>query len=122
MAQHLLLLLVVPPLLLLGLPAGIVARVLARPAAGRAARLATNPLVAWLAFNGIMWVWHLPVLYEATLRDDAIHIGEHLLFLIAATAFWWPVVAPDPAGPGLPAWGRSSTSSPRWWRAASWGS
>jgi cytochrome c oxidase assembly factor CtaG len=41
-----------------------------------------------------MWLWHWPPLYNIALRYKAIHIAEHLMFLISAAIFWWPVLNP----------------------------
>jgi putative membrane protein len=84
MLQHLLLAMVVPPLVLLGVPAGWRA----------AGRLHVTPLAANILFNLVLAVWHLPFLYEATLRNELIHVLEHLTFLAAGLLFWWPIVVP----------------------------
>lgn len=91
MLQHLLLLLIVPPLLLLGLPGDLVQRGLRYKPITFSARILTLPIVAWLIGIGAMWLWHLPALYEATLSQQWIHIFEHLCFLAAAVIFWWPI-------------------------------
>ena len=41
-----------------------------------------------------MWLWHWPPLYNAALSHEGIHIAEHLMFLVTATIFWWPVLSP----------------------------
>lgn len=94
MLQHLLLVLAVPPLLLLGLPPYVVAHVLHYRAADRCERVLGRPLVAWLVGMATLWIWHLPALYEAALRNGGIHVVQHLAFLTSATVFWWPVLAP----------------------------
>ena len=95
MLQHLLLILVIPPLLLVGLP-----RLPSAPA-GRAGdwlscagRLRPSPVAAWFVGIGTMWVWHLPALYNATLANEDIHVVEHLSFLATSVIFWWPVLGP----------------------------
>ena len=94
MLQHLLLLLIVPPLLLLGLPAEAVERLLARPPLAALERALRRPLLAWSIGLGAMWLWHLPALYNAALLRDDVHILEHLGFLASAAIFWWPICAP----------------------------
>ena len=42
----------------------------------------------------VLWIWHWPALYDATLADENVHIFEHLCFLVTATIFWWPIFAP----------------------------
>jgi putative membrane protein len=104
MVQHVLLMMVAPPLLLLGkpwprlirpLPRGLrlpVARqVLAGEtlAPGRAgSRWLASPLPAFVLFNGTLLVWHLPALYDLTLRSQPVHDLEHALFFGTATLFW----------------------------------
>ncbi len=104
MLQHLLLCFAAPPLWILGLPSGWVSGVLAHPPFRRAERALGRPAVAWALGIGTLWIWHLPVLYNLTLASEAIHIGEHLTFIVTGTIFWWPVLAPDPlrrlTGPG----------------------
>jgi len=83
MLQHILITMVGPPLLLAGAPdmAWLV-------------RLRINPWAAVFVFNIVLMVWHLPLLYDATLRDPSLHLIEHLMFMATAFAFWWPVVGP----------------------------
>jgi cytochrome c oxidase assembly factor CtaG len=94
MLQHLLLILIVPPLLLLGIPASLVNRALTWAPLGRVERVLRRPLVAGLIGNAVIWIWHLPILYNAALGHEVFHIVEHLCFLLAAFIFWWPVLAP----------------------------
>lgn len=56
----------------------------------------TFPVVGWVAFAGTMWGSHFSTLYNLALLDDGVHALEHLLYLAAATLFWWPVLSPDP--------------------------
>ncbi len=94
MLQHLLLVLVVPPLLLLAIPPAFYERALSIPSLRRIARVLTHPAVAWVLGVGTIWVWHLPVLYDGTLTNNALHIFEHLCFLVSATIFWAPTLVP----------------------------
>jgi cytochrome c oxidase assembly factor CtaG len=92
MLQHLLLVLVVPPLLLGGLPPSLVDALLTYPRIARLEHILGNPLLAWPAAMGTLWIWHLPTLYNTALLYPGIHILQHLTFLITATMFWWPVI------------------------------
>jgi putative membrane protein len=105
MVQHLLITLIVPPLLLVGTP-GWLLRPLLRPRyALPIGRALTNPVFAFLVFNMTFAAWHVPALYELTLENEAVHILEHLMFLVTATLTWWPIFGqldelprlPDPA-------------------------
>jgi len=96
MLQHLILLLAVPILLLLGLSRRFVDWILRSPFNRATERALGNPIVAWTLGMSALWVWHLPVLYNAALADENIHIVEHLCFLVSATIFWWPIFTPEP--------------------------
>jgi putative membrane protein len=101
MAQHLLLTLVFPPLLLYGTPAHVV-RPLLRPrwvlAVGR---VVTRPLAAASLFTAPIVLWHVPALYEAALRNHDLHIVQHLVFLTTAVIMWWPILSPVPELPRI---------------------
>ena len=94
MIQHLLLVLVAAPLLLLGIPRTLAARLLERPWLAWLEGKLSRPPVAWLLGIGTLWIWHLPVLYNATLASENIHITEHLSFIVTGVIFWWPVLCP----------------------------
>ncbi len=80
MLQHVLLGFVAPPLLLLGVSPEMAGRLLRIPGL----RLATEPVPAQLIAGVVMVVWHLPALYDATLRNEELHILEHVMFIGAA--------------------------------------
>ena len=96
MLEHLLLLVAVPPLLLLGLTEAAARRLLAHRSMAAIERVLNRPVLAWLLAVTTLYAWHLPVLYNAALADERIHIAQHLSFLVTATIFWWPVLAPLP--------------------------
>jgi putative membrane protein len=97
MAQHLLLTLVFPPLLILGLPGWLV-EPLVRPTPVRlVARVLTQPVVAAAVFTATIAVWHLAPYYDLMMRDHDVHIVTHLMFMVTATLMWWPVLNPVPA-------------------------
>ncbi len=109
MIQHLLLIMVAAPLLLLGnpLPACLwglprrarraVGRLLTRSAPFRKGLWAVTLMpVAWLLFVVTLWLWHLPAAYQAALRDDFIHDLEHVTLFGTAVFFWWPIIEPAP--------------------------
>lgn len=95
MVQHLLLILVAPPLCLVGMPDWLVDRALAGRFLRTIAYQVTRPLPAFILFNGLFLVWHLPAFYDAALANENIHILEHLCFLLAAVIGWWPVLGPS---------------------------
>lgn len=94
MLQHILFILVIPPLLILGIPPQFARKLLKVPGILNTERMLSIPLIAWTLGVGTMWVWHWPPLYNAALNHEMIHIAEHLIFLVTATIFWWPVISP----------------------------
>lgn len=86
MLQHMVLMQVVPPLLVLGAVV-TVAPLWPRPV--RALwRIATRPFIAFALHSAVLWVWHAPALYQAALRSDVLHTLEHLSFLVTGLMFW----------------------------------
>jgi len=92
--QHFLLALIVPPLWLLGLPRPFAEAWLRRPSLRRTEHTLSQPLLAWSLGVGAMLLWHVPALFNAALASDALHILQHLSFLITGTIFWWPILGP----------------------------
>ncbi len=104
MLQHELLMVIAAPLLVLGrplvpflwgMPEGM------RRAIGRAAkagivqgpwRALTRPFAAWWIHAIALWAWHIPALFDATLRSDLVHTAQHLSFLGSALLFWWSLL------------------------------
>jgi cytochrome c oxidase assembly factor CtaG len=101
MAQHLLLTLVAPPLLLMGTPGWTLRPILRYRIVTKVARVLTTPLVSFIVFNAVFLTWHLPALYEATLQNESVHILEHLLFMATGVLNWWPILSPLPELPRL---------------------
>ena len=101
MVQHLLLTMLAAPLLLIGLPGWVLEPLPRVPVAGVVARVLTRPIVAFMIANLVFVVWHVPVLYNAALRSEPVHVLEHQLFLGTALLAWWPIVGPVAAWPRL---------------------
>jgi len=92
--QHFLLALLIPPLLLLGTPPWLAKAALKRPQLNKLERAFGQPPVSWLLGVGTMLAWHLPPLFNAALANDALHVFQHLSFLVTGTIFWWPILGP----------------------------
>jgi cytochrome c oxidase assembly factor CtaG len=109
MAQHLVLLVVAPPLLLLGRPIPVLLLGVPHPLARGVARVhhrtpwlrvligaVVSPVGSWLLLTADLIFWHLPPLYQATLSNQGLHVFEHVTFLIVALLSWWVIVEPLP--------------------------
>jgi len=117
MLQHMLLMMVAPPLLLLGAPLIPLVRGLPvfarREFAGpflnwrlaqRVGAALTNLWVALILMGVAMFAWHTPRLYELALASSSWHEFEHACFFFASLIFWWPVVQPWPSPTRAPRW------------------
>ena len=104
MAQHEILLIVAPPLIVLGRPVVALAwafgpqrrarvmRALTSPRISRLWRLVSAPLVIVLLHGLVLWLWHIPSLFEAALRNEGVHAVQHASFFLTAVVFWWGIV------------------------------
>jgi cytochrome c oxidase assembly factor CtaG len=117
MLQHLLLMMIAPPLLwfawplfpmVRGLPEPVrtywIAPLLRAPSLRRLFSTLTHPVVALPIYVAATWLWHTPRGYELGLTSDGWHFVEHASFLAAALLFWFPVVRPYPSRPRWPKW------------------
>src|SRR5579872_4535511 len=97
MSQHIVLMTVVPPLVVLGRPwprlwlpfpleaRRAVAGTLARsPAFRRAGSVLMRPPVALVLQSAAIGIWHVPVLYDAAVRSEWVHVFEHVCFVAPA--------------------------------------
>ncbi len=118
MIEHLILMSIVPPLILLGLPvvpllrglpaiaqAWIVAPLVRRKWLRSFGRWLVRPPVAWLAMNIALLGWHVPSAYDFALENEGWHDFEHICFLATSLLFWWCVIRPWPAQARRHGWG-----------------
>jgi cytochrome c oxidase assembly factor CtaG/ferredoxin len=117
MIQHLLLMMVGPPLILAGAPylpilSGL-PRVFAREVVGpfliwaplkRFGHFLFHPVICWIAFTTSNVLWHIPAFYELALNSPGWHQVEHLCFLGTGLLFWWQIILPWPSRPAWPRW------------------
>lgn len=104
MVQHLLLTMVAAPLLLVAAPLTLALRAwpgrprrfLRAVLRSRLVRVITDPIVGWALFFIVIWGTHVTGLYDATLRNDGLHVAEHTAYVLTALLFWMPVISSDP--------------------------
>lgn len=117
MTQHLLLMMIAPPLLLLGHPTVPLLRGLPKsfvkeglgpflswPSLRAVLQWLTFPPVAFLMFALSTLIWHTPALYEMALRDRTWHGFQHACFFWTGILFWWPVILPAHGSNSWPRW------------------
>ena len=102
MTQHILLGDIAPLLLLLSL-----SRVFMRPLTRRLLRVEralgplAHPVTAIALWFFLLYLWHIPTLYEAAIENPSVHVLEHASFFTAGVALWWPLIQPVPMRNGL---------------------
>jgi len=106
MVQHLLLMTLAPPLILLGMPRktsthGLSQRfsqAIRRPLRSKPmqqfASMVTHPALCWFAAAGTLVGWHIPSVFMLGLRSPMWHGAEQASFLTTGLLFWSPVVRP----------------------------
>jgi len=105
MVQHLLVMLVAAPLILLSAPVTRVLRAtrgrmrfrVAGLLRSRPFQVVSHPLVTWGSFALVMWVTHFSPIYQLAVENELVHLAEHSAYLVAALLFWTPVIGLDPA-------------------------
>jgi len=117
MIQHLLMMMVAPPLILWGAPylpllSGLPRRFsidgvgpfLSSAVLRRIAGFVSHPVFCWSVFISVNVAWHVPVMYEVALRSPTWHRVEHFSFLSTALLFWLPIIQPRPWVARTPRW------------------
>lgn len=103
MVQHLLLMTLAAPLILLGRPAMALSfamppvvcaasqSFLRSAAVRRIGPAVTHPVPCWLAGTAVVLAWHVPALHELGMRTPW-HAIQHATFLFGGILFWWPII------------------------------
>jgi putative membrane protein len=118
MVQHLLSMLVAPPLILLGEPVLVFERGLRRPSRGpqspaqvlvrerlrRAGLWLTHPVTAGSLMVAVTIFWHVPAVFQRSMSSPVWCALENLTFWLSGVIFWWPVVLPWPSKRQWPKW------------------
>ena len=106
MVQHEILMLIAAPLLVVGRPIGAFLwgmpplwrrrswRACHRLGIQRCVRWLTRPAPAWIIHAIALWAWHVPVLFDASVRSDLVHTVQHVSFFGTALIFWWALMRP----------------------------
>jgi putative membrane protein len=109
MVQHLLIMMVGAPLIMLADPFPFLMWGLPKNARETAALLLVprsslrrvlerlgKPWLVWGLYVGTQWLWHMPGFYDAALRSEVLHVLEHVAFFLTALLFWWHATGAAP--------------------------
>jgi cytochrome c oxidase assembly factor CtaG len=102
MVQHLLLMTVGAPLILLGAPIALLS--FRSPLIRTIWHGLTQPAVAWLAGTAAVIGWHVPIAFELGMRSHLWHATQQATFFAAGVLFWWPVIECRPDIRSRPRW------------------
>lgn len=102
MTQHMLMMVVIPPLMVMAQPLPQWSAAAARWTSASSAstsrlwrpwlRWARYPMLLATLHAAVVWFWHAPRLYVLALEDPWWHVVEHACFLLSAGLFWWAVL------------------------------
>ncbi len=106
MIQHMLFSTIAAPLLLAGTPAWMLRRLLAPRPIAVVVRTLVRPVVAFFVFTAVLLSMHWPAVVDASVGNQLLHFGLHVLLVGSSIVMWWPVVSPLPELPPLAAPGQ----------------
>ncbi len=101
MVQHLLIMFVVAPFWIKGIPPWVYRPIVDRPRLRWLLLWVPRAVPAFALVTLIMALWHVPLLYDATLRNEPLHVAQHGFFLLAGFLFYWPLMSTVPETPQL---------------------
>jgi putative membrane protein len=117
MVQHLLLMTIAPPLILLGAPVmpflhglprrfvqGALGPMFRWSPLQRVGSIISQPTFCWLSAASALVGWHIPAIFTLALHSEGWHVVEHACFLGTGFLFWWPVIQPWPSVAVCPRW------------------
>jgi putative membrane protein len=99
--QQMLLVFVVPPLLLFGLPGWMLRPVMTNKYVEPIARVLTRPLFAFLLFAAVFTLVHYPAVCDRVCHIHPFYGSLHVLLLFTGTLLWWPLLSPLPEYPRM---------------------
>lgn len=117
MIQHLLLMTIAPPLILLGAPfmpflhglprqfvQGVLGPLFRWTPVQWLGHVLSQPVLCWFAAAVALVGWHVPAFFTMALHSEGWHVVEHASFLGTGFLFWWPVIQPWPSISIWPRW------------------
>ncbi|MDP2480532.1 MAG: cytochrome c oxidase assembly protein [Candidatus Palauibacterales bacterium] len=94
MVQVMLMTMIMPPLLISGVPRWVVEKALESPPVAAVARVLTRPGVAAALFLVTLAAWHVPAFFDHIIAYRPIHVAGHLALMTTGVIVWWPVLSP----------------------------
>jgi putative membrane protein len=92
MAQMALLLMLVPPLLIAGIPVWIWKPIVENRFVQPSFRFFTKPLLALIVFSGLFSIYHIPLVFDVIKQNEFYHSLFTLILFISSMYLWWPIM------------------------------
>jgi len=96
MTQMAIVYLVIPPLLILGLPNWLIQSIIEAPVVRPLFQFFSKPLIALLVFNTLFSIYHIPLIFDAIKTDMTWHAVVNIVLFISAFCMWWPLMNKAP--------------------------
>jgi putative membrane protein len=96
-----LLVLLIPPLFIFGIPSWLWRRVLNITIIKFVFKPFSNPIIALIAFNGVFSIYHIPIIFDNVMQIGWLHAGYSILLFVLAVFMWWQLINPLPEYPTL---------------------
>lgn len=92
MVQMAFLLLLVPPLLIMGIPSWIWRKFISFPVVRPLFHFFTKPMLALILFGLVFSFYHIPLIFDFVKTSSSIHAAVNVILFVSAIFYWWPVV------------------------------
>ncbi|WHZ59693.1 cytochrome c oxidase assembly factor CtaG [Metabacillus sp. CT-WN-B3] len=92
MTQMALLYLLIPPLMIYGIPVWMWRAIIYRRGVKQIVSFLSKPLIALIVFNGVFSIYHIPLVFDVVKTDHVIHASVTIFIFIAAMLMWWPLL------------------------------
>jgi putative membrane protein len=92
MTQMAVLYLIVPPLLILGIPDWLWKAIIYRPVIKPFLKVFTSPIIALILFNGVFSLYHVPLVFDFVKTDPVYHATMTTIIFFGAMFMWWPLL------------------------------
>ncbi len=92
MLQMAALVLIVPPLFILGVPDWVWRKIIQLRIVNALFKFFTKPLIALFVFNGLFSFYHIPLIFDHVMQNIWLHAGYSILLFVVAIFMWWPLI------------------------------
>ncbi len=92
MAQMAILLMLIPPLLIVGIPTWVWRKIIDNRYVLPVFRFLTKPLLSLILFSGLFSIYHIPVMFDFIKQNEWYHSLFTLILFVSSVLLWWPIM------------------------------